>query len=255
MTEEIATVPFSIRPLGATVELALEQLAGRTPSVFVFANPYSLELARRDPAVMTAIRHADVICPDGVGIVWVSRLRRGRIRERVCGPDFFLEFCRALNARRPGTRMFLLGGDDTLLVEFRRRLGADFPGLVVAGALAPPYRPSFSPAEDQQMIDAINGSGAEVLWIGLGAPKQELWAERCRDRLRVPVIAPIGGVFDFYTGRVRLPPVWMQRAGLQWLHRLAQQPRRLWRRNVYSLGFVLRHALLPGGRAAGSRPA
>lgn len=207
---------------------------------FVCANPHSLEVARRDEEFDQALRSADLVTADGVGIVLASRLLEGRIRERVCGPDIFTDLCKRLAGERPGTRMFFLGTDADNLDRLAERFQRDFPRLVIAGSLAPPFRDRFSDAEDAEMIARINAARTDILWIGLGAPKQEKWAHRHRERVAARVIAPIGGAFDWYTGRVRLPPPWMQRAGLQWLHRLAQDPRRLWRRNLDSPLFLAR---------------
>ena len=175
---------------------------------------------------------------DGSGIVLASRILGGRIRERVCGPDIFVQLCARLNAERPGTRMFFLGTNDVTLNALRAKLAVDYPHLVVAGTLAPPYRKEFSEDENAAMIDAINASNADILWVGLGAPKQEKWVHRVKSRLKVKLIGPVGGVFDFYTGRVKLPPLWMQKLGLIWLYRLCQEPRRLWRRNLDSPIFL-----------------
>ncbi|MCC5841305.1 MAG: WecB/TagA/CpsF family glycosyltransferase [Opitutales bacterium] len=115
--------------------------------------------------------------------------------------------------------------------------------MVFAGAYAPPFRPQFSEEENAVIVERINASEADVLWIGLGAPKQEKWAYQNRDRLHVKLIGPVGGVFDFFTGRVKLPPAWMQKLGLIWLWRLCQEPRRLFRRNLDSPVFRLRSLL------------
>jgi N-acetylglucosaminyldiphosphoundecaprenol N-acetyl-beta-D-mannosaminyltransferase len=210
------------------------------PRYFVCANPHSLEVARRDPAFDEAIRAADLVTPDGAGVVLASRILGGAIGERVCGPDLFVVLCERLNRSHPGTRMFFLGSDPDNLAALTGRFGRDFPALVVAGTLAPPYRAEFSPQENRAIIDAVNSARADILWIGLGAPKQEKWAHVHRDQLAVRVIGPIGGAFDWYTGRIKLPPRWMRRAGLQWLHRLCQEPRRLWRRNLDSPIFLAR---------------
>ena len=250
-TETITAYPFSTATLSETLSLLADWLESPPPTrnapprarFFVCANPHSLELARKDRAMHAAIMAADLVTPDGAGIVLASRLLNGRIRERVCGPDLFPGLCAHLNAARPGTRMFFLGSTEENLASLERRFRADYPALNFCGALAPPFRAEFSAEEEDAMIRTINAAEPEVLWLGLGAPKQEKWAHRMRSRLRVALVGPIGGAFDWYSGRIRLPPLWMQKAGLQWLHRLAQEPRRLWRRNLDSPIFLARVAV------------
>ncbi|MBM4199929.1 MAG: WecB/TagA/CpsF family glycosyltransferase, partial [Gammaproteobacteria bacterium] len=235
-TETITGYPFSTRTLDETVQLLSSWLQGAPHDTvhprpaarfFVCANPHSLELARKDPVLHEAIMAADLVTPDGAGIVLASRLLAGWIPERVCGPDLFPAFCAHLNAVRPGTRMFFLGSTEENLVALERRFRTDYPTLDFRGTLSPPFRTEFSSDENNALIERVNASQAEILWLGLGAPKQEKWAYRHRERLKIDLIGPIGGAFDWYTGRIALPPLWMQRGGLQWLHRLAQEPRRL----------------------------
>lgn len=245
-TEDITGYPFSIATFAETISLFSRWATSATelgvPRYFVCANPHSLEVARNDAAFHAALMHADLMTPDGAGIVLGSRMLGGRIPERVCGPDILPALCEHLNRYHTGTRMFFLGSSPENLGELRARMLADYPNLIIAGTLAPPYCEEFAGDDLDAMIAAVNGANTDVLWLGLGAPKQEKWAYRHRTQLRVKLIGPIGGAFDWYTGRIKLPPPWMQRAGLQWLHRLAQEPRRLWRRNLDSpifLGRVL----------------
>jgi N-acetylglucosaminyldiphosphoundecaprenol N-acetyl-beta-D-mannosaminyltransferase len=150
--------------------------------------------------------------------------------------------------------MFFMGSSEENLSSLKSRFRSSFPKLDCRGALSPPFRPEFSEEENTAMIEQINAAKPEILWLGLGAPKQEKWAYRHRNRLKVSVIGPIGGAFDWYTGRIKLPPLWMQRAGLQWFHRLVQEPSRLWRRNLDSPIFLARvlHQRFSPGADAGS---
>lgn len=207
---------------------------------FICANPHSLEIARKDPEFRQALLAADWVTPDGAGIVLAARVLGRRIPERVCGPDILPALCDHLNRQHAGTRMFFLGSSPENLAELQKRILAEYPDLILAGTLSPPYRSEFTEEDLDTMITAVNDAQADLLWLGLGAPKQEKWAYRHRARLQVKLIAPIGGAFDWYTGRIKLPPLWMQRAGLQWLHRLVQEPRRLWRRNLDSPIFLAR---------------
>lgn len=218
--------------------------AGRRDRMRYFAcdNAYSAEMACREPEFMAAMRGADMLVADGAGILVASWILGGGIRERATGPDLFLAVSRELN-RQGGRSVFYLGTSDQTLDKIRRRHETDFPNLRIAGMLAPPYRKKFSAAELADMADAVNAAGPDIVWIGLGAPKQENWILANRDRLRVPLCCPVGALFDYYAGTVKMPPEWMQRYGLHWLYRLVHNPRRLWRRSLDIPMFVARVTL------------
>jgi len=241
-TANITGFDFSRLTLQETVD-QVEQWA-TDPSVrgkcLAIVNPHSVETAFRDPEFAAAIRAADLVTPDGVGILLASKILGAGIPEVVNGPDLFEALCRQLNAKKTGTKMFFLGSTPDNLNAIEDKFKTDFPNLGIAGTFSPPYKPQFSQDDLAAMIDLINQSGADILWVGLGAPKQEKWAQACRHRLNVKVIAPVGGVFDFYTGRIRLPPKWVQKLGLIFLYRFFQEPRRLWRRNLDSPLFLCR---------------
>lgn len=213
---------------------------GGGPRWFACVNPHSLETARRDSDFAQAMQGADLVTADGTGIVIASRILNAGIPERVCGPDIFPMLCEKLNEEHPGIRMFFLGSNDDNLRVLEGKFKVVYPNLVCAGTYAPPYKPAFSTEDNAEIIRRVNASESDVLWIGLGAPKQEKWAHQNRDHLNVKLIGPVGGVFDFFTGRVKLPPKWVQRFGMISLYRLCQEPRRLWRRNLDSPIFLLR---------------
>ncbi|HOB54387.1 MAG TPA: WecB/TagA/CpsF family glycosyltransferase [Acidobacteriota bacterium] len=198
------------------------------------ANPHSLEVARDDTAFAVALHSADLLVPDGVGMVLASRIMGGRIRARVTGSDIFLALNAALSARG-GTSCFFLGSTDENLAAIREKMAADFPGVRVAGIYSPPFRDEFTAADDAAMVAAVNAAAPDVLWVGMTAPKQEKWIHRNLTRLEtVRFAAAVGAVFDFYTGRVKRSHPAFRRLGLEWLPRLLRQPRRLWRRNFVS---------------------
>jgi N-acetylglucosaminyldiphosphoundecaprenol N-acetyl-beta-D-mannosaminyltransferase len=241
-TANITGFNFSRLTLQETVDLVEQwatngQVRGKCLAI---VNPHSVETACRDPEFAAAIRSADLMTPDGSGIVLASRILNAGIPERVNGPDIFDRLCHQLNEKKTGTKMFFLGSTPENLKAIEEKFKVDFPNLGIAGTYSPPYKPQFSEEDLTQMIETINQSCADILWVGLGAPKQEKWAQACRDRLNVKVIAPVGGVFDFYTGRVKLPPGWIQKMGLIFLYRFFQEPKRLWRRNLDSPIFLLR---------------
>jgi N-acetylglucosaminyldiphosphoundecaprenol N-acetyl-beta-D-mannosaminyltransferase len=230
----------SSRSFAETVELLVDW-AGRRGRMRYFAcdNAYSAELACREPEFMAALRGADLLVADGAGILVASWILGGGIRERATGPDLFQAVSRELD-RRGGKSVFYLGTSDATLEKIRRRHETDFPNLRIAGMLAPPYRKRFSDEELAEMATAVNAAAPDVLWIGLGAPKQENWILANRDRISVPLCCPVGALFDYYAGNVKMPPEWMQRYGLHWLYRLVHNPRRLWRRSLDIPLFVAR---------------
>jgi N-acetylglucosaminyldiphosphoundecaprenol N-acetyl-beta-D-mannosaminyltransferase len=142
-----------------------------------------------------------------------------------------------------GRSVFFLGGKQDTLDRLIERHQREFPRIRIAGCLAPPYKPIFDAADNATMAAAINDSGADVLWVGLGSPKQERWSHQIRGMVSAKLIGPIGAMFDFYAGTMPMAPPWIQAAGMQWLYRLAMEPRRLWRRNIDGPLFILRALL------------
>jgi len=193
-------------------------------------NAHSYNMALKDGAFAEALAGGDVLVPDGMSIVKACRWlkARSRPRERVAGWDLFVEEMAALNAR--GGKCFFLGSSEDVLGKIRERAARDYPAIEVE-TYSPPFKREFSPEDDRAMIDAVNAADPDLLWIGMTAPKQEKWAYSHWDQLDIHChCGTIGAVFDFYAGTVRRAPLWMQKAGLEWLYRLATEPRRLWRR-------------------------
>ncbi len=232
--ESILGFSVSTESLDTLVDRARGWMAaGERGRYFVCANPHSLELARRDPSFARAIGEADFVVPDGVGIVVASRLLGGAIGQRITGMDLF----RAINARlgaEGGRRCFFLGSTPENLQCIRRRMALEYPDVVVAGCYSPPFAAVFSEQESRNMVASVNAARPDVLWVGLTAPKQELWILAHRGELDAKLIGPVGAVFDFFTGNVPRSPPWFLEHGLEWLPRLLRQPGRLWRRNLVS---------------------
>jgi len=210
----------------------LDQAPG-VPRYLACANPHSLVISTRDAAFRDALENADLLVPDGAGIVLASRLLGGAIRGRVTGSDLFQSVSLLAN-QRGGVRYFFLGSSQSTVDLITHRLSSDLPGIVVAGTYAPPFVEEFTTAQDNEMVAAVNSGRADVLWVGMSAPKQEKWVFRNRRRLNVKVIGAIGAVFDFYAGTRKRSPTWALRTGLEWLPRLLCEPRRLWRRTFAS---------------------
>jgi N-acetylglucosaminyldiphosphoundecaprenol N-acetyl-beta-D-mannosaminyltransferase len=187
---------------------------------------------------------AGLVTPDGMPLVWLCRLKGYRRVERVYGPDLMLDCCR-LSVER-GYRHFLYGGMEGVPDLLAERLVQRFPGLRIVGGYSPPFR-VLTTAEDEDVVRRINDAAPDIVWIGLSTPKQERWMAEHRARLHAPVLIGVGAAFDFHAGLKRQAPVWMRQSGLEWLFRLASEPRRLWKRylinNPRFLGCLLHQAL------------
>jgi N-acetylglucosaminyldiphosphoundecaprenol N-acetyl-beta-D-mannosaminyltransferase len=205
-------------------------------------NPHSYVTALHDARFRDALHSANWLIPDGVGIVIASRAQSGQVADRITGWDVFLGLHNRLNHAGEG-RIFLLGSSEETLNKITTKLAQDFPRVTVVGSLSPPYRSVFTTEETNAMIDRINASGADVLWVALTAPKQEKWIHENCSRLDVRIALAVGAVFDFYAGNVLRSSALFQRLGLEWLPRLLREPRRLWRRTFISAPIFLLHVL------------
>ena len=199
------------------------------PGYVAVTGMHGVSESRRDPMFRDVLNTAGLVVPDGMPLVWIGRLRGFGLRRRVYGPELMLEFCQATAAR--GLRHFFYGGAPGVADDLAARLAERCPGLVVAGTYSPPFRP-LTPEEDAAVVDRINESGADIVWVGLSTPKQERWMHQHRDVLRVPVLVGVGAAFDMHSGRLKQAPAWMRENGLEWFYRLVQEPRRLWRRYI-----------------------
>jgi len=184
--------------------------------------------AHDDAATMKALLGASLAVPDGQPLVWALRLLGHGRATRVYGPNLMERWC--ARAAVTGTPTYLYGGRSEQALELLSgRLRERFPGLRIVGGWSPPFRP-LSEREREEVAARIDDSGAQVVWVGTGQPKQELWMSEMRPLLRAPLLVGVGAAFDFHAGIVSQAPAWMQRNGLEWLYRLSREPRRLWRR-------------------------
>ncbi len=196
-------------------------------------NPHSFITARDDADFRAALKGADWLIPDGAGIVLASRILGGRIEERITGPDVFLRLHDRLQ-ELGGYSVFFLGSNEKTLQTICHHMARDWPQVRIAGSYAPPFRAKFSDNEIDSMVSSINSAKPDVLWIGMTAPKQELWIHQVQSRLNVRFAGAVGAIFDFYAGNVKRPHSFFRRLGLEWLPRLLREPRRLWRRTLVS---------------------
>jgi N-acetylglucosaminyldiphosphoundecaprenol N-acetyl-beta-D-mannosaminyltransferase len=167
---------------------------------------------------------AGLVVPDGMPLVWFGRLKGHHHIERVYGPDLMLSVCR--RSRQRGHRHFLYGGAAGVVDKLAARLQARVPGLNIVGGYSPPFRP-LNEDEDREVVGVINSSRADIVWVGISTPKQELWMAEHLGRLHAPVLIGVGAAFDFHAGLKSQAPRWMMRAGLEWVFRMLQEPRRL----------------------------
>jgi N-acetylglucosaminyldiphosphoundecaprenol N-acetyl-beta-D-mannosaminyltransferase len=209
----------------ATVEAWIER---REWDYVCVSTVHSIMECRRDPELRRIHNDAGLVTPDGMPLVWLSRLWGFRHVERVYGPDLMLALCKRSLER--GWRHFLYGGTAETLALLEAALRGRFPGLSICGSFAPPFRP-LTAEEDCEVVERINLAKPDIVWVGLGCPKQERWMAGHKGRVR-GVLVGVGAAFDFLAGLKPQAPRWMQRAGLEWAFRLATEPRRLWRRYI-----------------------
>lgn len=232
-TENILGYAISTLNTKSCIKHVMSWLNSKHKKIFVCANPHSLVTAQTDPYFQEAINSADLVTPDGVGIVIASKLLGGNIRDRVTGSDIYTDLSIALNANG-GHSYFFLGSTQETLDKIRAKITIDYPNITFAGSFSPPYKDVFSDEDNLAMIEAVNAAKPDVLWVGMTAPKQEKWILQNKDKLDVKFIGAIGAVFDFFVGNVKRSHPVFQKLGLEWLPRLIQQPRRLFRRNFIS---------------------
>jgi N-acetylglucosaminyldiphosphoundecaprenol N-acetyl-beta-D-mannosaminyltransferase len=231
-------IPLAISDYEEVLDWMEAMIATNSPGYVTAVAVNLVMLAQEEPDTLAATLGATLAVPDGMPLVWALHALGHARATRVYGPDLMAAFC--ARAARNGTPMYLYGGrhpgGSALLEE---RLLERFPGLRIVGRSSPPFRP-LTPEEDAHEIEQINASGASVVWVGTGQPRQEQWMHRIRERLSPPLLVGVGAAFDFHAGLVSQAPAWMQRNGLEWIYRLSREPRRLWRRYArYNPLFVM----------------
>lgn len=218
----------------ATIELAADEIerwiATGSHDYICVTGVHGVVESQSDAELLDIHNRAGMVVPDGMPMVWATHRVGLEWSERCYGPDLMLEMCR--RAADHGHRFFFYGGKEGTPEQLRDRLVERFPGLQVVGVHSPPFRP-LTAAEDDAIVDEINRSDADIVWIGLSTPKQERWMDAHADKINATMIG-VGAAFDFHAGNVSQAPGWMQRNGLEWFYRLIQEPRRLFLR--YAVG-------------------
>jgi N-acetylglucosaminyldiphosphoundecaprenol N-acetyl-beta-D-mannosaminyltransferase len=250
MAENARLDLFGVRVDQVTLDAAMARVCAflndGLPHQIVTVNLDFLYLADRDPAFRATINEADLVVPDGMPLVWLSRLLGSPLKARVTGVDLVDASCRV--AAEAGAPVFFLGGRPHVSAAAAQRAREHYAGLTVT-AYAPPHGP-ISPEEDERIVAMILEARPSFLFVALGAPRQDQWIRDHRERLGVPVAMGVGCVLDLLAGTVRRAPEWMRSSGFEWSYRLFQEPRRLWRRYLLDdlplLGRLFLLAMGPG---------
>jgi N-acetylglucosaminyldiphosphoundecaprenol N-acetyl-beta-D-mannosaminyltransferase len=213
--------------LDRAVEMADRWIAAGNRGYICVTGVHGVMEAQADPELQHILNHAFINAPDGMPMSWVGRLQGFSNMDRVFGPGLMASLCQ-LSVER-NYRNFLYGGEPGVAELLKEKLETRFPGLQIVGTYTPPFR-NLTSEEEEEIFGQLQTSQPHILWVGLSTPKQERFMGRYIDRLHVPLLVGVGAAFDYHTGRINDCSDWIKRAGLQWLHRLLQDPRRLWRR-------------------------
>lgn len=223
LTSAITNLSFE-----AHVDLLAQWARQRESRAICVANVHMVMEAYWSPEFAHILKAADLVTPDGMPLVWVMRRLGAPAQDRVAGMDLLPALCARAEAEH--LSIYFFGSTPEVLKWMRQRIARDFPDLAIAGMESPPFRP-LSDAENEEIAHRINESGAHLVFVALGCPKQERWIYGQKGRIHAPMIG-LGGAFPVYAGMERRAPRWAQRAGLEWAFRMLQDPKRLWRRYV-----------------------
>jgi len=234
-------IPIAMTDYDGAMDVMDAMVRRRQRGYVCAAAVHSVMTAKDDSLMRRALTEATITVPDGMPIVWAANHLGEELPNRVYGPELMSRHLARSAAR--GDRIWLYGGrDQGALVQLALELRRKHPGVHIVGGFSPPFHEPTE-AEDEALVERINAERPDVLWVGIGVPKQEKWMLRMRERLEVPVMCAVGAAFDFHARRVSQAPRWMQECGLEWTYRIAQEPRRLLPRYLYTnprfmLGFA-----------------
>jgi N-acetylglucosaminyldiphosphoundecaprenol N-acetyl-beta-D-mannosaminyltransferase len=234
----IVDIPIAMIDYGQAMDVMDGMVARRERGYVCAVAVHAVMVSHRDAEMRAALTGSSLTVPDGMPLVWAANALGASLGNRVYGPELMDRYCRRCAER--GHRVWLYGGrDQGSLMQLALNLRRRHPGIEIVGGYSPPFRPLTSGEEDA-IVKQINEARPDVVWVGIGVPKQEKWMARMRPRLEAPVLCGVGAAFDFHSGRISQAPPWMQRRGLEWIYRIAQEPRRLLPRYlVYNPAFVL----------------
>ena len=227
-TVPVLGVPLALTDYEHTLDWIDTVVTTRGRGYVCVANVHTVMASAEDPELRAAVLGSSMTVPDGQPLVWAMNALGHSLGGRVYGPELMSRA--SARAAHTGQRFYLYGGrNQGALVQLALNLRHEHPGVKIVGGYSPPHR-ALTDEEEHAIAAEINRSGADVVWVGIGVPKQEKWMARMRPQLHPPVLVGVGAAFDFHAGLVPQAPNWMQEAGLEWTYRLAHEPRRLWRR-------------------------
>ncbi len=253
-TDEILGVSLGLIDYERTLDLIDAMTAERQPGYVCVCNVHTVMASHEDPELRSALIASSLNVPDGQPLVWALNALGHSLSDRVYGPELMARAC--ARAASSGQRFYLYGGrNQGALVQLALNLRRRYPGIRIVGGYSPPHRP-LTAEEQAAVVAEINDAEPDVVWVGIGVPKQEKWMAALRPQLDAPVLIGVGAAFDFHAGLVPQAPPWLQGAGLEWAYRLVHEPRRLWRRYLrYNPRFVGAFARqLVARRDAGRKP-
>jgi N-acetylglucosaminyldiphosphoundecaprenol N-acetyl-beta-D-mannosaminyltransferase len=243
MKENILGFNIDVNSMNEIDKINIETLYTAKKQWIACFNPHSYVVSTNDKVFNDALKNANFLLPDGFGVVLGSKLLGGKIKKRVTGYDIFEKILYNMNKSGGGSIYFLGSSLDTLR-RIECKIKSDYPNVRIAGTFSPSYTQNdFSPNENDLVINSINNSAPDVLFVGLSAPKQEKWIYQNIELLDIKLACAIGAVFDFYAGKIKRSHPFFQDLGLEWLPRLLQEPKRLWKRTFVSAPIFLYHIL------------
>ncbi len=230
-TQSVTGFPVSSLPFDSQVRIIINWARAGCSKVVCVSNVHMIMEGHWDRKFADVLKRADLLTPDGMPLAWMTGLMKGQPQERVAGMELMSALCE--QAQQKGVSLFFLGSTPEMLEQIRQNLSRDYPNLQIAGMISPPFR-SLSDEEDQQIVKDINQSGAKLVFVSLGCPKQERWMSEHRGQVKA-VMVGVGGAFSVCAGTKRWAPTWIRNYGMEWLYRLIQEPKRLWKRYAFTI--------------------
>lgn len=235
--QNVLGVQISAVNMPQAIEIIELWIKNGDPNYICVTPAHGVMECQHSPELQQIFNQSGLTTPDGMSIVWLLRLLGHKNVRRVYGPDLLQEICSV--SKDKGYKHFFYGGAPGIPEQLATKLIEQFPGLNVVGTYSPPYR-SLTTNEDAQIIQMINKSGADIVWVGISTPKQEIWMHEHLGKLKPPVLIGVGAAFDFLSGNKKQAPKWIQKSGFEWFFRLANEPTRLWKRYIqYPLFIIL----------------
>ncbi len=232
----ILGVGVSVLNLDIARETIVNALAEKQKGYICVTEVHGVIEAQLNPKIRNIFNRSFLSTPDGMPLVWLGKMAGNKQMGRVYGPDLMAEMMNFTS--KSGHTHFLYGGVEGVAQDLKLKLESRYPGIRIVGTYTPPFRP-LNPEEEKQLIEQVAGARPDFFWIGISTPKQELFMAHYLDKLDTTIMVGVGAAFDFFTGRVRQAPRWIQRSGFEWLFRVLSEPRRLWRRYFVCISLFL----------------